>query len=322
MSDIIIRVIEKRLLSRIHVLKAQLDESRPLPKSVLARLREQINLEWIYNSNAIEGSTLTLRETQLILEHGFTIGGKSLREHFEVINHQTAIHFVEQLAAQHSRLTTHQIRQLHQQLQQLVLKNIDDENAGQYRQIVVRIAGAKHVPAEPWQVPALMDDLVRWIAGRDSVALHPIERAAQVHHRFVAIHPFVDGNGRTGRLLLNLLLFKDGYPPTVIEKINRRQYYKVLGDADAGNLRPLTNFVARACERSLQMYVEAGRVMTRQPAKKERWLPLSEAAQDSLYTQEYLSLLARLGRLKAKKQGRNWLTTQAAIQEYRASTRR
>ena len=305
-------MIEKRLLDRIAGLKVELDTLRPLPAGAVARLREQLNQEWIYNSNAIEGSTLTLRETQLILAHGVTIGGKSLREHLEVVNHKDAIGFVEDLARRSGRISAVDIRQIHQ----LVLARIDDDNAGRYRQVAVRIAGARHIPPEPWDVPALMDDLVAWMASRAARQLHPIERASIAHHRFVAIHPFVDGNGRTGRLLLNLLLFRDSYPPAVIERTNRRQYYAVLAAADHDDLRGLTNLIARACERSLRLYVEACKPVSVAPAKADRWISLAQAAKGTRYSQEYLSLLARTGKLRSKKMGRNWVTTPAAVAEY------
>ncbi len=308
-------MIEKRLLDRITQLKSELDSLRPLPEAIIVKLKDQINLEWIYNSNAIEGSTLTLRETQLILEHGLTIGGKSLREHFEVINHREAINYVERLVERDSPITAHDIRQIHQ----LVLAKIEDASAGQYRQVAVRIAGAGHIPPESWQVPSLVDDLIQWLSSHEALAIHAIARAAIAHHKFVEIHPFIDGNGRTGRLLLNLLLFKDGYPPAVIEKANRKQYYKVLSEADADHPKNLVNFVARACEHSLRLSVEASRVVTKKPVLVEQWISLAEATQSAPYSQEYLSLLARLGKLKAKKHGRNWVTTRAAIQEYLAS---
>ena len=200
-----------------------------------------------------------------------------------------------------------------------MLAKIDDASAGQYRQVAVRIAGAGHIPPESWQVPSLVDDLIRWLSSREALAVHAIARAATAHHKFVEIHPFIDGNGRTGRLLLNLLLFKDGYPPAVIEKTNRKQYYKVLSEADADHPKNLVNFVARACERSLRLSVEASRVVTKKPLLVEQWISLAEATQSAPYSQEYLSLLARLGKLKAKKRGRNWVTTRAAIQEYLAS---
>lgn len=308
-------MIEKRLRDRVDRLKDELDALRPLPATAIARLREQLKIEWTYNSNAIEGNTLTLRETQLILQHGVTIGGKSLREHFEVINHGGAIDYVEHLADRDTPVTGTDIRQIHQ----LVLAKIDDEHAGRYRDVAVRIAGARHVPPESWDVAARMNEFVRWLSSRAARSLHPIERAAQAHHIFVAIHPFIDGNGRTGRLLMNLLLFKDGYPPAVIEKITRKQYYRVLAEADGGNLRGLINLVARACERSLRQYVEATTSVSASPAKKDRWIPLVDAAKGTPYSQEYLSLLARTGKLRATKRGRNWVTTKRAIAEYRAT---
>lgn len=137
-------MLDPRLLARLEHKKAQLDALRPLPAAAVARLKEQITVEWIYNSNAIEGSTLTLRETQLILETGLTIGGKSLHEHFEVINHKDAIEYVESLSEQDAPFSAFHVRQIHK----LVLTRIDDENAGQYRRTHVRIGGAQHVPPE------------------------------------------------------------------------------------------------------------------------------------------------------------------------------
>ena len=134
-------MLDPRLLARLDHKKAQLDALRPLPPAAVARLKEQLTLEWIYNSNAIEGSTLTLRETQLILETGLTIGGKSLREHFEVINHKDAIEYVENLSEQGASLSAFHVRQIHK----LVLSRIDDENAGQYGARARRFAGRPQV---------------------------------------------------------------------------------------------------------------------------------------------------------------------------------
>lgn len=308
-------MIEKRLQVRIDQLKAKLDSMRPLPKTAIARLREQLKVDWIYNSNGIEGNTLTLRETQLILQYGITIGGKSLREHFEVINHGQAIEYIEHLAERDTPLTASDIRQIHQ----LVVTKIDDENAGKYREVAVRIAGARYVPPESWEVVSRMNDFVKWLLSGDSRAMHPIERATRAHHEFVAIHPFVDGNGRTGRLLLNLLLLKDGYPPAVIEKATRKQYYRVMAEADRGSLKGLTNLIARECERSLHQYVEATKSVKTAPSKDDRWISLADASEGTPYSQEYLSLLARTGKLRAMKQGRNWVTTKRAIAEYQAT---
>lgn len=307
-------MLEPRLLERLQQKKTQLDALRPLPKAAVRRLNEQLTIEWIYNSNAIEGSTLTLRETQLILETGLTIGGKSLREHLEVINHQEAIKYVETLTAQHTPVSSLNVRQIHQ----LVLARIDDDSAGQYRSLPARIAGSTHRPPEAWEVQHQMTNWETWLNDQ-AVSLHPIERAALAHHRLVVIHPFLDGNGRTARLIMNLMLMREGYPPTIIMRVNRRQYYNVLAQADAGRETPLVNFVGRSVERSLTLYLEACIPSTEPSRPEDMWIPLREAAEGTSYSQEYLSLLARKGRLEAVKRGRIWYTTRQAVEVYQQS---
>jgi Fic family protein len=309
-------MLNQRLLTRIEEKKAKLDSLRPLPSAAMNQLKEQFTVEWIYNSNAIEGSTLTLRETQLILETGMTIGGKSLREHFEVINHKDAIEYVESLADQGEPITAFHVRQIHK----LVLTQIDDENAGQYRKTQVRIVGAKHVPPESWDIPHHMADWESWLKDSEK-KIQPVEVAALAHHRLTEIHPFIDGNGRTARLVMNLILFRHGYPPAVILRVNRKQYYRVLMQADSGKAEPLVNFVGRAVERSLTLYLEASTLKTKRPSPDEQWIPLAQAADGTPYTQEYLSLLARQGRLEAIKRGRVWYTTRKAVKAYRDSVR-
>lgn len=307
-------MLDTRLLTRLQQKKAALDALRPLPPAVVSRLNEQLTVEWIYNSNAIEGSTLTLRETQLVLETGLTIGGKSLREHLEVINHQQAIQYVEALANSTEPLTLFHVRQIHR----LVMVRIDDDNAGQYRTLPVRIAGAAHQPPEAWRVPELMESWREWLQ-TEAANLHPIEQAALAQHRLVNIHPFLDGNGRTARLVMNLALLRHGYPPTIILRVNRRQYYRALAQADAGQPAVLVNFVGRAVERSLTLFLEACTPQTAPTPPEDDWLPLREAAVGTPYSQEYLSLLARKGRLEAVKRGRNWYTTRRAVETYRQS---
>jgi Fic family protein len=307
-------MLEARLLARLTEKKAQLDALRPLPMAAVGRLQAQLTVEWIYNSNAIEGNTLTLRETLLILETGLTIGGKSLREHFEVINHKEAIEYVETLAHGDEPITPFHMRQIHQ----LVLSRIDDDNAGQYRNVPVRIAGAQHQPPDAWEVPQQMSAWGDWLHST-ALSIHPVERAALAHHRLAAIHPFIDGNGRTARLVMNLLLLRDGYPPTIIQKVNRRQYYRVLAQADSGRAAPFVNFVGRAVERSLTLYLEACTPQTSQPGVADEWISLRLAAEGTPYSQEYLSLLARTGRLEAVKRGRVWVTTRRAVEAYRRS---
>jgi Fic family protein len=306
--------METRLLKRLEAKKAQLDKLRPIPTASISRLRDEILIEWIYNSNAIEGSTITLQETRLILETGLTVGGKSLREHFEVTNHKEAIQYVEDLVRNTEPLTAFHVRQIHK----LILTHIDDENAGSYRKTQVRIAGAPFNPPESWQITRLMAGWSDWVASAEG-SMHPIVLAAQAHHRLVAIHPFIDGNGRTARLVMNLLLMRSGYPPTVILRVNRRQYYSVLAKADSGNTGALENFVGRAVENSLNLYIEACKPVIKSPKPGEEWILLRDACVGTSYSQEYLSLLARLGRIEARKRGRNWVTTRRAVKAYQDS---
>lgn len=309
-------MLNSRLLTSIEDKKSKLDSLRPLPTAAVSRLKEQFTVEWIYNSNAIEGSTLTLRETRLILETGLTIGGKSLREHFEVTNHKDAIEYVESLVDKKEPISAFHVRQIHK----LVLSQIDNENAGQYRKTEVRIAGAKHIPPEAWDIPQQMTDWETWLK-TSKKNVHPIELAAQAHHKLVAIHPFIDGNGRTARLVMNLILFRAGYPPAVILRVNRKQYYQVLMQADAGKNNPLVNFVGRAVDHSLTLYLDACMPKIAKPSRNEQWISLAQAIEGTSYSQEYLSLLARQGRIEAIKRGRNWYTTRKAVKEYQESVK-
>lgn len=309
-------MIDPRLAARIADKKSRLDALRPLPPSAVARLSEALAVEWTYNSNAIEGNTISLKETRLILETGVTIGGKSLREHFEVINHRDAIHYVEALAAGDEPITPFHVRQIHR----LVLARVDDDSAGQYRTLPVRIAGAAHTPPEAWELPAHMDAWGAWLVG-PSNALPAVERAALAHHRLVAIHPFVDGNGRTARLVQNLLLMRDGFPPAIIQRASRRQYYSALARADRGDVAPFADLVARAVERSLTLHLEAFTPQPAPPSAEDVWIPLRSAAEGTSYSQEYLSFLARTGRLEAIKRGRAWHTTHRAVATWQEAAR-
>lgn len=236
-------------LALIDQLKSRLDSYRPLPKAALENLHENLVLNWTYHSNAIEGNTLTLKETKVALE-GITIGGKTLREHFEAINHRDAILMVEELVEKQQPLDEWTIKNLHQ----LVLKNIDADNAGRYRQVNVLISGAEHRPPNALQVPELMAAFSQWCSN-DAQQLHPVERAARIHGEFVKIHPFVDGNGRTSRLLMNLELMKTGFPATVIEVAQRLDYYQALDKAHcSGDYSDFINLVARAVEKSFATY--------------------------------------------------------------------
>lgn len=215
------------LFNHCDTLKNQLESRRPLPEHTLKSLHDHWVLEWTYNSNAIEGNTLTLKETKVVLE-GITIGGKSMREHFEVINHKEAIDYVEAIIAGNETFSEHLIKSIHQ----LVLKNIDNANVGIYRRENVLIAGADHRPPDFLNVPEQMTDLVKNYHNFDG---HPIERAARLHVDFVKIHPFVDGNGRTARLLMNFDLMKAGFLPVIFKAPDRFSYYEALDKAHTQN---------------------------------------------------------------------------------------
>ena len=211
--------------------------------------------------------------------------------------------------AEQGPITPWHVRQLHA----LVLARIDDENAGQYRNLPVRIAGSTHEPPPSWDVPAQLHDWAGWLRAQEG-SMEAVTLAALAHHKLVAIHPFIDGNGRTARLLLNLVLMRAGYPPAIIARTNRPEYYRVLAQADAGKPAALVNFVGRAEERSLTLYLEACTPQSGPPPPDEAWLPLREAAAFSPYSQEYLGLLARTGRLEAVKRNRTWYTTRKALE--------
>ena len=206
----------------IDSLKNKLDAQRPLSPFVGKNLQEDLILRWTYHSNAIEGNTLTLLETKVVLE-GITVGGKALREHFEALNHRNAIYYVEDIIKKEEPFSEWQIRNIHQ----LILKNIDDENAGRYRQQNVLISGTTTTPPDYTLLNDKMAQFVDWY-NTEAYLMHPIERAAKVHANFVGIHPFIDGNSRTSCLLMNLELMKASYPPCVITVENSLAYYEAL----------------------------------------------------------------------------------------------
>ena len=240
------------MLNSINKKKGQLDATRPLPPHTLRTLQEKLFLEWTYNSNAIEGNTLTLNETKVVLE-GITVGGKTLREHLEVINHRDAIRYVEEIIRKKELLSEWQIKNLHR----LVLKGIDDAYAGVYREEQVFISGADHVPPAAYLIQEKMEQMMKWYINKGP-NLHTIERGTMLHAIFVGIHPFIDGNGRTARLLLNLELMKDGYPPVIIKVENRLAYYEALDKAHMiDDYRDFIALVESEVEDSLDLYLNA-----------------------------------------------------------------
>lgn len=299
----------ERLYEKLAVLK----ESRPLPAIALQKIKESLTIEWTYNSNSIEGNTLTLRETQMVLLEGITVKGKSLREHFEAKNHEKAIEYLYTLVAENYTLRSIDILSLHG----LVLRMIEDDFAGRIRNGGVRITGANFVPPNANKVSDLLDELIDFV-NTNPLHLNDIELAAVFHHKLVWIHPFFDGNGRTVRLAMNLLLMRKGFPPAIILKNDRKKYYEALNQANSGNYQKLILLMSQALERTLNIYISS------LPDNDYDFQEISNIVSEpnSPYGQEYISLLARQGKIDAHKEGRNWFTTKKAIEDYMANRKR
>lgn len=295
------------ILYRIASKKAIIDNARPLSSGLVSRIKDDISLEWTYNSNAIEGNSLTLVETRVVIEDGMTIGGKSLREHFEVINHNSAIHYLEEIVSEDYVMRSIDILSLHE----LVLDNIDKINAGRIRNVRLRIMGANFTPPSPAKVSDYLDILIDFVNKNPLGLVVPV-LAAVFHHQFVWIHPFSDGNGRTGRLAMNLVLQSYGYPPAIILKNDRKKYYDALNQANNGRYEKITLLVLQGLERTLNMYLDII------PDAYGDYDSLTNIAEEPAvpYGAEYLGLLARRGLINAHKEGRKWVTTKKDVLEY------
>ncbi|WP_431824703.1 Fic family protein [Burkholderia sp. F1] len=240
------------LLKSIDADKATLDAARPLSRPVVSSLRERLAREWARqaSASAIEDDNPTLRETRVVLEC-ITVDGTPLREHLDATHHRDAIGYVEDIVSKREALSERQIRNLHR----LALNRVGDGEVRRYRQENVAIAGASAMPPGFLDLPADMAALIDWY--REAGAMSPIARAAELHARLLKIHPFVDGNGRTARLLLAFELMKDGYPPAIIRDEDRPAYHDALDRACAGGeFGDITRVVAEAVQRALHLYLD------------------------------------------------------------------
>lgn len=237
-------------MDKIAKLKNKLESLRPLNTGELKRLRDEFVINNTYNSNAIEGSTLTLRETALILAEGLTISEKPIKEHLEAIGHRDAFEYVIELANSETKLSERVIKDIHS----LVLMN-DRENRGVYRNVPVMILGAEHTPPQPYLVPKLMEQLI--IDYENMLSCKSIiEAIAELHIRFECIHPFIDGNGRTGRLILNLELMKAGLLPVNIKFADRAKYYNTFDEYySSGNSNSLADMITEYECSELERYI-------------------------------------------------------------------
>lgn len=243
------------LYEQLSDMKVCLDSFRPFNSGMLKNYNDILDVKYTYESNRIEGNTLTLSETSQFLNTGLTIGGKPLNDHLEVINHQEAIHYIRELATNAITLSEREIKNVHS----LVLKGIQDQDAGQYRKqpvFIIQQNGNRHEFPQPFIVSKLMEDF--FIFFNENVEeIHPVEMAAHLHQKLVNIHPFIDGNGRTSRLIMNLYLFQTGYPIAMIESeaTQREEYYNHLADYQGviggGDSEPFQLFIAQKVKESL-----------------------------------------------------------------------
>ncbi|MGB4967762.1 MAG: Fic family protein [Candidatus Saccharimonadales bacterium] len=241
-------------LNQLDDLKQCLDSFRPLNPAQLEKLQAAWDTEYTYESNRIEGNTLTLSETHLVINEGITVGGKTLNEHLEAINHKEAVAYLRELASGETDLSEWVIRSLHE----LILKNgPHHDERGRYRSVPVSITGTTYVPPQPWQVPKLMEELILQYQEQKERE-HPVALAADMHADLVGIHPFIDGNGRTSRLVMNLLLLRAGFPIANIsgERSARADYYDTLNASHINHeAEPFRWLVARHVRESLFRYL-------------------------------------------------------------------
>jgi Fic family protein len=301
-------MINNELLKRIGEKKNLLQKLRPLDKHQLMLLKRELGIEYVYNSTTIEGNSLTLDETRLVIEEGITIKGKPLREHLDVINQKEAMEKLEKWVKEgKGPLEEKDILELHR----ITLKGISDTWAGKYKTAQNRILGSSVKRTPPYLVKEEMERLVHFI-NKNPEKLHVIELAAVAHQMLAKIHPFLDGNGRCARLLSNIILMKNSYPSNTILNKERKKYFDTIEKAHLGNRIPFVNFFARSLERMLDLYLNALVPTTRD----NELLPLSALAKETPYSQEYLSLLVRKGRLSAVKIDGVWNTSREKIKKY------
>jgi Fic family protein len=239
----------KDLLKKIDLLKMKIDEHRPIESHLLKQLREYFRIGMTYSSNALEGNSLTETETKIVLEDGITIGGKPVKDHLEALGHSEAYDLLFRLAKRQD-ITETNIKELHR----LFYYRIDANQAGKYRKQRVIITGTNFIPPPPEKIPDLMKSFVIAIP-KEREKYHPIEYAANLHRELVTIHPFIDGNGRTARLLMNLALLQTGYPVAIIPPILRREYLDTLNKTHTGDLRAFNKFIAGVCYESAKEYL-------------------------------------------------------------------
>lgn len=274
--------------------KQKLDTFRPLPPELVKNLDAWFKIELTYTSNAIEGNTLTRAETALVVEKGLTVQGKSLTEHLEATNHAEALEYVKTLVGKiRQDLTENDIFEIHR----LILNKIEAGSAGRYRTQHARLTESDVVLPNPVKVPDLMEEFAKWLVSDNPD--HVVKIGADAHYKLVSIHPFSDGNGRTSRLLMNLIFMQQGYPPAIIRKEDRLAYINFLEKAQKGSgLDDFYNLIYESVDRSLDIYLDAI-----EPSSQQRFYTTEEVAKLLQIDPESVRRYVRKGTLRAVKLG-------------------
>ncbi len=295
--------MDARLAKRIQSKKKELDAFRPLSPEIVKRLYEDLKVRFTYHSNAIEGSTLSLAETRLIIEENLSVEGHTITELLEARNHGEAYDLLQRMAQKDITLET--VLKLHAVLMEKLLAK-----PGELRDGMVYIRGSNYTPPPARDVSGYLLQWIHWLASREAAAYEPVTRAAIAHHAFESIHPFFDGNGRVGRLLLAVMLMQDGYPPALILKEWRVRYILALQAGHRGDLNQIVNVVGNAVEYSLDLYLEACQEGTMD------LVPLKELSKVYDLDSNYLGQLARQGKLEATKRGALWYSKREMVERY------
>ncbi len=284
--------------------KQRLDAYRPLPGELVKNLDEWFRVELTYTSNAIEGNTLTRAETALVVEKGITVAGKSLKEHLETTNHVEALEYVKALVGKTRRdITKNDISDINK----IILNKTEEDNGGRYRTMLARLTGSETILPNPVKIPELMEEFMVWLKSDNQD--NPAIIAADAHFRLVSIHPFPDGNGRTSRLLMNLILMQEGYPPAIIRKEDRAMYIDSLEKGQkTGNLEDFYHLVYESVDRSLDIYLEA----LEPGASDQRFFTTDEVAVLLKVDPESVRRYVRSGKLKAVKLGGKFIRVDRA----------
>ena len=295
--------MDARLFQRVAGKKKRVEGLGMLSWEKRQRLHNDLRIEFTYHSTAMEGNTLTLVEMRTLLEDGMAVGNHPLREYLEVVNHAEAFDFLDQCVNTDIALST--VLKLHT----LVMDKIIYD-AGQLRAVQVYMGDSSHIPPPPHDVSLYMMQWLRWLGSDEAFRYEAIVRVALAHHQFEAMHPFADGNGRVGRLIMNLMLMRYSYPPALLLRPWRTRYIEALQAGHRGDYSDLVNLVGLAVEQSLDRYLEA------HEAEMAQLQPLKALAQLFEIDNNYLGQLARLGKIDATRKGAFWYSSQQAVETY------